>query len=261
MKGKLSTLAFVLILSTLIVSGCGTTTVPAATPTEVAVEAPDVIVGSGNVVTEDRPVSDFNRVSLTSVGQVIITQGEGESLTVETDDNLMRYIKTEVKNGTLILGFTDEVKNKSIRPSERIVFNLSAKDITALDVSGAGDINASSLDADRLEVVIGGAGDVDIGSLTADELVVRISGAGDAELAGQVVEQNIAISGAGDYRATDLESQATIVEVSGAGDATLWATDTLDVRISGVGSVEYYGSPSVTQNISGVGKLTSLGEP
>jgi hypothetical protein len=59
MKGKLFTLEFVLILSTLIVSGCGPTTaepttvpttevateqpttVPTATPTEVAVEAPD----------------------------------------------------------------------------------------------------------------------------------------------------------------------------------------------------------------------------
>jgi hypothetical protein len=204
-------------------------------------------------------VSDFNRVALTGIGKVIITQGEEESLTVEADDSLMPYIKTKVENGTLILGFSDEVKNKTVRPSEGIKFHLSVKQVAGLDLRGAGNINASSLDADRLEIVVGGAGDINIGSLTAKKLVVRIRGAGDAELAGKVVEQDVEINGAGDYGAGKLNSQTAIVVVSGAGDATVWATDTLDVRISGVGSVEYYGSPSVTQNISRLGKLISLG--
>ena len=284
MKGKLATLGIVLILSALIVSGCGTTTkVTVDVPgVEVAVDVPDVEVqvkvpdvevdvdvpdvkatdvihGSGNVVTENRPVSDFNRVSLTGVGEVIITQGEEESLTVEADDNLMRYIKTEVKFGTLILGFTDEVKNKNIRPSEQIKFNLSVKDISGLDISGAGDVNAASLDTDRLEIVVGGAADVSISSLTAEGLVVHLNGAGNVELAGQVAQQNVEINGFGAYHAAKLESQTAIVEVNGAGSATLWATDTLDVRIPGAGSVAYYGSPSVTKKITGVGMIISRG--
>jgi hypothetical protein len=224
MKSKLSTLGFVLILSALIVSGCGPTTkvavdvpdvevavdvpevkvdvdvpnvevtvpdvrvavdVPAVEvdvpDVEVAVDAPDVIRGSGNVVTEDRPVSDFNRVSLIGVGDVIITQGEEESLTVGADDNLMQYIKTEVKNGTLILGFTDEVKSESVKPSEAIRFNLSVKEIAELHIGSSGYIRAASLDTDRLEIVIGEAADVNIGSLTAEELVLRIGGVGNAE--------------------------------------------------------------------------------
>jgi hypothetical protein len=240
---------------------------------EVAVDAPDVIRGSGNVVTEDRPVSDFNRVSLIGVGDVIITQGEEESLTVGADDNLMQYIKTEVKNGTLILGFTDEVKSESVKPSKPIKFNLSVREVTGLDVTGVGDINwssldtdhleiaitgvgdiiASSLDTDRLEIVIGGVGDVIISSLTAEELVVYVNGAGDAVLAGQVVKQGVFINGAGDYLAAKLKSQAAVVEVNGAGKATVWATDTLDVRIPGPGKVECYGDPQVTKNISIVG--------
>ncbi|MDH4138193.1 MAG: DUF2807 domain-containing protein, partial [Anaerolineae bacterium] len=227
MKNKLSTLGFVLILSALIVSGCGTTKkvtvdvpgveVAVDVPNvevavdvpgvKVAVEVPDVIGGSGNVVTEDRPVSNFNRVSLTGVGGVIITQGEEESLTVRADDNIMRYIKTEVENGTLILGFTNEVKNKHIRPSKTIKFNLSVRDVTGLDISGAGDVNVASLDTDRLEIVVGGAGDVSISSLTAEELVVHLNGAGNVELAGQVAEQNIEINGFGAYQAAKLESQ------------------------------------------------------
>ena len=279
MKSKLSSLGFVLILSALIVSGCGTAKkvtvdvpgveVAVDVPNvevavdvpgvKVAMDVPDVIGGSGNVVTEDRPVSDFNRVSLTGVGEVIITQGEEESLTVRADDNIMRYIKTEVKDGTLILGFTDEVKNKHIRPSKRVKFNLSVKDVTGLDISGAGDVNVASLDTDRLEIVVGGAGDVSISSLTAEELVVHLNGAGNIQLAGQVAQQNVEINGFGAYQAAKLESQTAIVGVNGAGSATLWATDTLDVRIPGAGNVTYYGNPDVTKKITGVGTIISRG--
>jgi hypothetical protein len=279
MKGRLANLGIVVILSALIVSGCGTTkkvtvdvpgvevavdvpNVDAAVDVpgvKVAVEMPDVIGGSGNVFTEGRPVSHFNRVSLTGLGEVVITQGEEESLTVKADDNLMPYIKTEVENGTLILGFTDEFKNKRIQPSKRIKFDLSVKDITGLDISGAGYVNVASLDTDRLEIVVGGVGDVNIRSLTVEELVVHLNGVGNVELAGQVAEQDVEINGFGAYQAAKLESQTTTVKVNGAGSATLWATDTLDVRIPGAGSVTYYGSPDITKKITGVGTIVSRG--
>ncbi len=261
MRNKLSAarlmwaaLGCLLLLSTLILGGCRKTTV-------VNLAGRSVIQGSGNIASEERAVSDFNRVSLTGVGKMIITQGEEESLTLETDDNLLRYVKTEVQSGTLIIGFTDEAKKKSIRPTKSIRFNLNLREMARLEVSGAGDINAASLEAYHLEIIASGGADIQIGELTAEELVVRVSGAGRFSLAGQVAEQNILISGAGHYRAAKLESRRAVVEVNGAGNATVWVTDSLDVQISGVGNVEYYGSPSVNQRISGVGRLTGLGNP
>ena len=59
--------------------------------------------GSGDIITENREVSGFDRVSLSGFGEVTIEVGEKESLTVTTDDNIMPYVHTEVKNNTLIL--------------------------------------------------------------------------------------------------------------------------------------------------------------
>jgi len=216
------------------------------------------IEGSGNVVTEERDVSDFDRVALSGFGEVIITQGDEESLTVETDDNLMRYIETEVRGGTLELGFTDD--DILLRPSKSIIFRLSVIDLTALDSSGAGRFEMDELDADRLEVTLSGAGDIRIDSLTATDLVVTVSGAGNIELAGQVKTQEVNLNALGNYNASDLESQAATVGISGAGSASIWVHDTLDVTISGAGNVDYYGSPEVSKNISGVGKVTSQGD-
>jgi hypothetical protein len=213
--------------------------------------------GSGNVVTEERQVSGFEGVALSGAGQVIISQGDEESLMIETDDNLMRYIESEVRNGTLELGFA---RNTIPVPSRSIIYRVGVIDLTGLDSSGAGSFEIDGLEADRLGVTLSGAGDIGIDSLSATDLDVTISGAGNVDLAGQVERQEIELKGFGNYNARDLESGAASVRISGAGNAVVWAQDTLDVEISGAGNVEYYGSPTVTQDVSGAGRVTSRGD-
>ncbi len=214
--------------------------------------------GSGNVVTEEREVSGFDSVALSGVGEVFITQGDEEALTIETDDNLMRYIESEVRDGRLELRIAD---NTIPIPSQSIIYRVSVVDLTELDSSGAGSFEIGELDTDRLDVSLSGAGNIRIDSLSATDLAVTISGAGNVELAGQVGTQEIDMSGLGNYNAPDLESQTASVRISGAGSAVVWVLDTLDVEISGAGNVEYYGSPEVPREIiSGAGRVTSRGD-
>jgi hypothetical protein len=214
--------------------------------------------GSGNVVTEERQVSGFDSVALLGVGEVFITQGDEEALTIETDDNLMRYIESEVRDGRLELRIAD---NTIPIPSRSIVFRVGAVNLTGLDSSGAGSFEIDALDTNRLEVTLSGAGDIRIESLSAADLEIRASGAGNIQAAGAVETQEIDLSGLGSYNAPDLESQTASVRISGAGSAVVWALDTLDVEISGAGNVEYYGSPEVPREvISGAGRVTSRGD-
>ena len=215
------------------------------------------IRGSGNLTTESRSVKDFDRVDLSGCGQVVITQGGEESLVVETDDNIMPYVRTMVKARTLDLGF--DAKHKNISPTH-LRFTLNVKDLVGLKISGSGDITAASLDTDRLEVKVSGSGDVGIDSLTAKNVKVRISGSGDVELAGETTKQDIDTSGSGKYRAQDLHSETVKAKISGSGTTTVWATKSLNARISGSGAVDYYGNPKVKANISGSGRIKSQGD-
>ena len=67
----------------------------------------NIVNGSGDLITETREVSDFNGINLSGSGEVIVTQGDTESLTVETDDNVMEHVKSEVRGATLHLGFEE----------------------------------------------------------------------------------------------------------------------------------------------------------
>lgn len=215
------------------------------------------IEGSGNIITEERNVSGFDRVTLSGFGEVSVQQGEAVSLTVSTDDNIMPHVRTEVRNNTLILDFDDKGRNRGYNPTDGIKFNLVVKDLSRIDISGAGSFDVKELETKSLLADLSGAGSLEIGNLTANELVVRQSGAGTVFVSGQVEGQELTHSGVGSYHAADLESKTAIIDISGAGSATVWATELLDIQISGLGSVIYYGNPRIIQNVSGLGKLVS----
>ena len=227
---------------------------------------PSVVNGSGDIIVVERQVSDFEEILVSGVGKVIVTQGETESLTIETDDNLMEYIKTEVRGNTLEIGFTKDTSfspgggSKILEPTDGFIFRVSVVDLYALSVSGAAKFEVKKLKTDQLAIKLSGAGDVKVDDLNATQLDVVISGAGNVDLTGKAEVQEIKLSGFGRYQADDLESQEAVVTISGAGGAEVWVTEILDVTISGAGDVKYYGNPSITPEITGVGRIQSLGE-
>lgn len=196
----------------------------------------NVVIGSGGSVTESRSVSDFDSISLNGSGDVIIEQGGEESLTIETNDNIMQYVTTEVRDGTLHLAV--EAPNAVL--FTRIVFTVGVVDLSGLEIAGSGSIKGDGIETDQLEVSVGGSGNV--------------------ELEGAATRQTIDIAGSGRYKGGDLRSETADVSIAGSGKATVWATDGLDVSIAGSGTVEYYGSPTVNFSSSGSGNTKSLGE-
>jgi predicted small secreted protein len=259
-KMKNTILSTTMLLFATLLAGCG------------------VIQGSGQVKEETRTVSNFSQVSHWGMGEVYVTQGDEEILRVEAEDNLLPYITTEVKDGTLNIGFKPGFVT-SFWPTQPIKFYVTMKNIDGLQTSGSGDISAAAVKTDKLKLSITGSGDISIGQLDSNTLTSSVNGSGDITisqlnaqtvktaitgsgemtLAGKVTDQTAQINGSGDYMASELQSQSASVTVTGSGNAEVWAADKVDANISGSGSVKYYGAPSVSQHVSGSGDIASLG--
>jgi hypothetical protein len=191
------------------------------------------VSGSGTVVTEPRTVSGVSAVSLSGSGKLIIEQTGVESLTVTTDDNLLPYIRTEMRGKRLEIGSTDSMTN--LRPTRDVVFKLAVKSLEGLDVSGSGRVDARGLNPDRL--------------------TVEISGSGEVLSQGAYNDLNLAISGSGSYQGDQMTGRRANVRISGSGSAVIAASERLNADVSGSGSVEYIGDPHVTQRVSGSGSV------
>ncbi|NIS80976.1 MAG: hypothetical protein GTO14_12395 [Anaerolineales bacterium] len=217
--------------------------------------------------TETRQVSDFDRVALTGLGELIIQQGDVESLTIDAPPEILNRIKTEVIDGKLVirvsrhwLDWIGDVLTAGFT-GMRVRYNLTVKRLSGLRITGAARVKVGNIETDSLTLDLRGAGEVMIESLDAEQLDVDLPGAGKIRVAGRVTEQKITLSGAGSYTARKLESQKARVTLEGLGSATVWAVDELDVAIRGVGTVSYYGSPKVSKEIAGPGSINSLGNP
>jgi hypothetical protein len=191
-----------------------------------------VVTGSGRVASEARQVSGFTAIDLSGTGEVTIEQGDTESLTIEADDNLLPALTSKVSDSTLKLG---KKPGTTVRTKNPIRYRVSVKQLTALDVSGAGSVSAQNM--------------------TLQALHVDISGSGVVNLTGSAVEQHIEVSGSGRYEAAELPSQKVMADISGSGQVEVAVSNELQVDISGSGTVTYSGDPSVKQDISGSGKL------
>jgi hypothetical protein len=211
--------------------------------------------GSGVLVTEDREIGEFSKVSLEGFGEMSITQGEEASLIITAEDNIIDKIITEVRGDTLVITFE---RGFNVAPTKKISFELVVVELEELNLAGAGDMYIEELESTSLDVTISGAGSLDIDHLEAKDVNIELSGAGDVVIAGEVIDQELRLSGAGNYNAGELQSQTAVVEISGFGNSTLWVTDALDITMSGAGQLEYYGQPVVSQNVSGAGSIQSL---
>jgi len=187
---------------------------------------------------ETRNVVDFDRIVVRDYGQLIVTQGSEESLTIEADEEILPKIEAQVVDRRLELHISGTWLDKmgdvlrSGLSGKWVKYMLTVKELSGLEVSGALSATVTDIQTDRLALRLRGAGSITVKNLGAEELIVDLPGAGAVKVSGKVSDQRIALSGAGSYSAMKLESQRASVDLSGAGSATVWAVDDLKSPMS-----------------------------
>jgi hypothetical protein len=192
--------------------------------------------GSGNLKAEKRELPAFRAIETTGAYQVEVMCQKPASFEIETDDNILPLIKTDVRDGVLYI-----TSEKSYNPSRAVTLRISLPELTAVSSRGAGEIT--------------------IQDAKSDDLKIESMGAASIKAAGKVKSATISSSGAGDIDANRLQTERARVTVAGAASVNVYATEQLDVTISGVGSVTYSGNPkSVNKNVSGFGSVNQIEE-
>lgn len=212
--------------------------------------SPFGVRGSGDVMSESRDVGGFDEIVLEGSGIVNVEVTGTETLTIEADDNLMQYLTTEVRSGRLELG-----TERSVRPTQDIVYTITVISLEGVSISGSGEITALGLTGDRLEAHISGSGslrapDVEVGLFDGS-----ISGSGNIEISGTADDLELSISGSGNYSGEDMVAASGDVAISGSGNALVHVVDDLTAEISGSGNLEYVGEPRLDVSTSGSGTI------
>jgi hypothetical protein len=210
--------------------------------------------------TQDRHLTGFTAIQLSSAFDVYLTQSNVESVKVEAPGDVIDRVLTTVQNGVLKIYDKNEHGwgnwswgNKKMR------LYVSARDINSISVSGSGDVYfKEGLNTNSLRLHLSGSGDLQ-GSITVKNLEAIVSGSGDVKLSGRAEIATASVSGSGDYTARNLATISTAVRVSGSGDATVNASQKLDAIVSGSGDISYTGgAKQVSTSSHGSGDIHRL---
>ena len=189
------------------------------------------IHGNGSIKTESRDIPAFEAVTCDGSYEVQINCQAQQSLSIETDENLLPLVKTEVHNKTLHI-YTKGI----LLPSNRIRIAASIPNINAFTTNGSteGDIN----------------------NISNDELDISINGSGKLHLNGKSGNVDFHTSGSSKIDATSLVSENSHIQINGSGNIQVYATNSINVQINGSGTVKYKGdAKSVNQQINGSGRI------
>lgn len=200
-----------------------------------------VVSGCRSAAADPSPTSDlrktpaFHAIELT--GSIVVEARIDRATRVEVrgDADRIADVSTTVRDGVLAIG-TKRYLGKVTGTPLRVI--VTAPDLSALTISGSGQILASGLANARLDVAIPGAGQITVfGKTTA----VRLD-----------------IAGTGSIDAGGLVAETAAIEASGTAQATLHATKTLDTKISGTAAITVHGKPRVTKSNSGIVAISTL---
>jgi hypothetical protein len=230
MKGKLFTLGIGLVMVVMSL-GCGL--IPVAR----------TITGSGDVVTREEPITDFDRVDVSHAFHVNISQGDTFSVVVRADDNMVEYLEVVKQGDTLKIGLKPS-SGYNVREAT-LEAEVTMPELAGLELSGASHVVVTGFKSTKaLDANLSGAsrlrGDIEVGDATFDA-----SGASRVTLNGSARNMTVEGSGASQIDLSDFAVADAKVKLSGASAATVNPSGTLDVDASGASDVYYLGDPTL----------------
>ncbi|MDC6367028.1 MULTISPECIES: head GIN domain-containing protein [Flavobacteriaceae] len=215
------------------------------------------IKGNGNTVTIERSVGEYDAVALAGWFDVELVSGQEGELTLKGESNLLEHIKTEVKDGKLVIKTERGVNLRPSNWSKGIYITVPVEDIKTVSLSGSGDIvGKTTLKADSFKTSMAGSGDVSL-TIEAQSVSASLSGSGDINLSGKTTDLDVHVAGSGDIKAYDLEAEFVTAAVSGSADIKVTANQSIDARVSGSGDISYRGNPTkIKSKASGSGDIS-----
>ena len=192
----------------------------------------DTIVGSGDIITETREVSDFSKVEVEDAFDVRIMQGDEFLVEVRADDNLIDKISTTVTNGNLKVEYNGNV---NIRNATTEVF-IEMPTVERIELQDA--VDAKVLNFTDLV-----------------ELKVVAKDASDLSLSGDADVLNLEVSDASDVNAFSFIANTCNVEVTDASDLEIFCNTLLEGSVKDASTVRYRGYPDITATTSDASEI------
>jgi hypothetical protein len=215
----------------------------------------EVLLGTGNIETQEKSFTGFDRVEAGHVFQVEINQGEDFSVIVRVDDEVKEFVQVTKQGNTLKLGLkpdrTYTFKNVTLEAT------ITMPELTGVSLSGASHAQVTGFkSAKDLNLDISGTSSME-GDIEASAVTCELSGSSTINLDGSTNDLVVNASGGSIVKLSEFSTADADIEANGASTVTVNVNGTLDANASGASRVYYVGAPTLgTVNTSGAASIS-----
>lgn len=211
--------------------------------------------GNGNITTETRTVTEtFEKIHVSRGIEVIVSQSDAVSISVETDENIQSLITTNVENGVLVIG-TEESYNTDKSPIVRVSLPI----ITGLKASSGSTVSSQSvLKSATLNVDASSGSNIAL-DIEADFISMESSSGSEITVSGKALKVETASSSGSEINAGTLLANEIFSQTSSGSSTEVHPILTLKAKASSGSEITYKNIPknlekaessggSITQN-------------
>ncbi len=216
-----------------------------------------------NAQAESRTLNlkTFTGFELNASYDVVLKQGNEQSVRIEGTKKVIDNINTTVKNG--VWKIESKLKSKkwaksNYKNKNKTIVYITIPKLTAIGLSGSGNVNSSKFKGlNNVKIAISGSGNLNIGIRASGHINTAISGSGNIKINGQAKSINASVSGSGNISGKEMKVKDAKAQISGSGNVYLHVEHSLMAKTSGSGDVRYKGKPTVKKITNGSGKVSS----
>ncbi|MDP2088314.1 MAG: head GIN domain-containing protein [Flavobacteriaceae bacterium] len=211
------------------------------------------IKGNSQVTTEDRNLnSKFDGIKVSQGINLILTQGNDEKITVETDENLQDILVTKVNNNNVLEVYFD----KNVRKVSTKNVYVTAKDISLLSTSsGASLTSENAIRSESVQLKSSSGSSIRV-EIVAHEITSAASSGSNIKIIGKTNNFTAKASSGSTIRANRLEAAEVEAKASSGASIDVNASEILIATASSGGSINFEGNPKkLIKNTSSGGSV------
>lgn len=209
--------------------------------------------GSGNVISEQRDLNSFDKVTVCCGLECEIIQSPNYKVTVEADDNLVKEIKTKVENGTLVI--SSDYNNYINVTSKKVIVEMP--NIKSLEASSGSTLTSSKMIREtNLSLKSSSGSDMNVRA-ESDTIFLESSSGSDQKIRGKALMVYTSSSSGSHIDAEDLLANEITSQSSSGSSTEVNPIVKLKAKASSGSSINYKNKPqSISKEESSGGSVS-----
>ena len=208
--------------------------------------------GSGNIISETRVTGNFTGISAAGGFNVEVKTGPVTEVIVESDDNIIKYIETEVSGNILKIRLRDHINVSNAH----LKVYVTASGISNIAASAGSDVVVKDVlkSENTLHFTASSAGTI-ISEIEAPEVEAGASSGAKLQLTGKTRNFTAIASSGANIKTRDLFSENTVVSASSGSNIYVHASVSLQAKASSGADIKYHGAANVQKTVSSGGSV------